>query len=50
MRAHLEMLMSGLAASLRRDRRRAVRRRSPRRARGTFVPVTPDAPALRLAH
>lgn len=40
MRAHIETLMTGLAASLRRDgRRRAVRRRGPRRARGTFVPV-----------
>ena len=48
MREHIEILMTGLAASLRRERR-VVRRRGPRRARGTFVPVT-RRPALRLAH
>lgn len=51
MREHIEALIAGLAPSARRERR-AVRRRSPRRARGTFVPATAtaDAPAMRLAH
>ena len=49
MRAHIEMLMAGLAASLRRDARTAPRRRRPRRARGTYVPAALGAPALRHA-
>lgn len=49
MRAHIETLVVGLAGSLRRERR-AARRRSPRRARGTFVPAAFDAPAMRLVH
>ncbi|MGL4255004.1 hypothetical protein [Microbacterium sp.] len=47
MREHIEILMVGLAAALRRDGRRAARRRGPRRARGTFVPAVPE---MRLAH
>ena len=50
MRAHIEMLMAGLAASLRRDARTAPPRRRPRRARGTYVPAPQGAPTLRHAH
>jgi hypothetical protein len=50
MREHIEVLMTGLATALRRDGRRGVRRRGPRKARGTFVPVAPELPAMRLAH
>lgn len=59
MREHIEIMMTALAATLRREGRRANRRRGPRRARGTFVPVAPElpaaaaspaAPSLRLAH
>ncbi|WP_164743454.1 hypothetical protein [Microbacterium sulfonylureivorans] len=51
MREHIEILMVGLAASLRRESRRAaVRRLGPRRARGTFVPITPAAPAPIMSH
>jgi hypothetical protein len=50
MREHIEGLMIALAAALRRERPRAVRRLGPRRARGTFVPVARELPALRPAH
>ncbi|MDY0908308.1 hypothetical protein [Microbacterium sp. CFBP9034] len=50
MREHIEVLMVGLAASLRRERRRPARTRGPRRARGTFVPVRNNVRTLRLAH
>lgn len=49
MHEHIEMLMMALAAALRRDGRRAARKRGPRRARGTFVPVSPVVPALPTA-
>ncbi|WP_157536945.1 hypothetical protein [Microbacterium sp. Root180] len=47
MHEHIEILMAAVAAKLRRDRPRAVRKRGPRRARGTFVPVMPELPAAR---
>ena len=50
MREHIETLMIGLAASLRREGRRTARRHGPRRARGTFVPVPLSMPALHVAH
>ncbi|WP_214467735.1 hypothetical protein [Microbacterium flavescens] len=50
MHEHIEMMMAAVAAKLRREPHRTPRRRrGPRRARGTFVPVRPDA-SLRLAH
>jgi hypothetical protein len=50
MREHIESIIVGLAASLRRDGRSVSRRRGPRRARGTFVPAMTEQPATRLAH
>lgn len=50
MREHIEVLMVGLAAALRKDRRRGARKRGPRRPRGTFVPVPVDLPPARLAY
>ncbi|WP_169583599.1 MULTISPECIES: hypothetical protein [Microbacterium] len=49
MREHIEILVTGLATVLRGDARKA-RRRAPRRARGTFVPVAPDMRPTRFAH
>lgn len=51
MREHIEVLMTALAAVVRQDRRRRVRRGGPKRARGTFVPAAPPAaPAPAAAH
>lgn len=49
MREHIEILAVALARTLRRGRRTEPRRRRPRVARGTYVPVQRD-PAGRLAH
>lgn len=48
MRTYIEAFMGALAESLRHALPHA--RRHPRRARGTYVPVTIEAPAMRLAH
>ena len=50
MHEHVEMMLAAVAAKLRREHHRTARQNGgPRRARGTFVPVRPDA-SLRLAH
>ena len=50
MHEHIELMMAAVSAKLRRERHRTPRRSGPRRARGTFVPVVPETPALGLAH
>lgn len=50
MHEHIEMLMAALTTALRRDGARPARKRGPRRARGTYVPVAPALPAIRPAH
>lgn len=54
MHEHIETLILAASDALRRAERRLAetepRRRRPRTARSTYVPVRRDAAALRLAH